>query len=647
VIRADSFVMPIPGEEAKYKLEQCVRCKFYGCCELIDGYELFKKNHPKADVLSYNSKDCPMKQAYGQIECGNKYVNDGIGDHYKINILPACYDYKIEEESDTQIIDKSIDRWEPTQTVFISAQTGRGKNHFIENTLLPYVRELNLKNITNQKVLILSNRIALRLQINDRLKQGISSNDYDEDIMLSMGDFADVMMYQGILNKVDYLKSIQKSKDKSYIFVICDEAHFFTSDAMFNPYTEKILHAITTTFQNAIRVYMTATPYECLGYIREREWKNVGASNLLYHFKRDYSYLNIKYYSHYDELEDIITESGKEKWLVFIDHIEEGKRYGRSLESLLEVIDEEKEDSVANSKVYVVHAGSKRESRYQRIVASERLEKDTKVLIATSVIDNGVNLRNVQNVVVSDVSIVKCVQMLGRARAERNERITLYIKRFDEKHLKKRIDQLENQRNAYYRHDRVRGNRNEELRFLDEYYNSKFDDWEDAKHWFGREEKEPAKLFPNEIARSLVVAQVSTYQAIRSEMTSDETSELPGQKYLEYQLSWFGHTYDVENDITLGDKNQGMGKLIAFLESHVNRELSKDEQDKFSEGFTGVHDAALPRRDKNKSRSYGINVINKALEEHGIGYKVESMSPKESGKSATCWVVVEINERLD
>ena len=69
-----------------------------------------------------------------QIECGRKRVSEGIGDHYKIE---TNYDGTIKENIE--------DRWEPIQPVFISAQTGQGKNFFIENTLIPYVRELNHK----------------------------------------------------------------------------------------------------------------------------------------------------------------------------------------------------------------------------------------------------------------------------------------------------------------------------------------------------------------------------------------------------------------------------------------------------------------------------------------------------------------------
>ena len=50
------------------------------------------------------------------------------------------------------------------------------------------------------------------------------------------------------------------------------------------------------------------------------------------------------------------------------------------------------------------------------IIKDEKLGRDTYVLITTSVLDNGVNLTDINNIVVSDMSKVKCLQMVGRAR---------------------------------------------------------------------------------------------------------------------------------------------------------------------------------------------------------------------------------------
>ena len=95
------------------------------------------------------------------------------------------------------------------------------------------------------------------------------------------------------------------------------------------------------------------------------------------------------------------------------------------------------------------------------MVLGEALGRETKVLIATSVLDNGVNFRGIDNIVISDTSKVKCLQMVGRCRVENNnEKITLYIKRFNKKYIENRIEYLKKQQDAYHSYDLAYDKRN-------------------------------------------------------------------------------------------------------------------------------------------------------------------------------------------
>ena len=62
----------------------------------------------------------------------------------------------------TDFISDEIDKWQPNEPIIISAQTGSGKNHFIQKTLLPKLIDENPN--TKDLMLILSNRIALTRQ---------------------------------------------------------------------------------------------------------------------------------------------------------------------------------------------------------------------------------------------------------------------------------------------------------------------------------------------------------------------------------------------------------------------------------------------------------------------------------------------------
>ena len=699
-------------EKRKYKLELCFRCPFYEC-ELVKEYisnkSALAKNTsidhivPKVIRIDETAEDsseesivvavpikendeiidpdigyienelkngCVMNNDLVQIECDSQWVAGGIGTDFQINIRE--HTKEIESEYDKWKPERP-DRWEPKQAVYISAQTGQGKNTFIENTLLPYVRELNHKNRLDQKVLIISNRIALRLQIERRINS-MNYIDSDQDLIYpyrgphTKGPYEDitkVTSYQSLVKKADDLKYGQEQKASRYIFVVCDEAHFFTSDAMFNPETEKILQKIVYIFKDAIRIYMTATPYECLPHIKKHEeYVPKNTTGVFYHYKRDYSYLDTKYYTEFEELYDLIVKSvneKKEKWLIFIDNkvkCEEVKKglenYGATNKYPMKIEYKDIERGVPKitvvEKIFAVDTDKKRDKDYQDMVLDEKLNKDTFVLISTSVLDNGVNLTGIKNIVVSDMSQVKCLQMVGRARVEHEgDKKTLYIKRFNSDYVERRLSHLIKQQDGDYDNDmaNISSGRNvyTNKKFYDKYYNDESEDWENAKHWFGRDEKEPQRVYPNEIARSLVDKRVALYEFILAEMRrNDEGQKVTGQKYLEYQLSWFGKKYDVENDITLADKDAKKKEFIEFLESRKGEKLFEDEQNQFSKNFTELHDKAFPRQDRNDERYYGINKIKKILNDLCIGYEAVNKQEKTpDGKNKTYWMIVKFD----
>lgn len=607
--------------------------------------------------LSYDPKQegCSIRQYIYPLDCGSKWVADGIGDSYKVKV-----------DADGEIIRSDIYRncpWSPTTPVFISAQTGKGKNTFVEERLIPYVRELNIETNQHYQVLILSNRLALKQQIELRLSGNSDSDDNGERIY-SYNEYADVMTYQGLLRNYQRLKQ-KKKKPPKYLYVVCDEAHFFTSDASFNPHTQKILSYIPRLFRESIRIYMSATPYDCLEYIYNAE--KHGALKF-YHFKRDYSYLNTKAYSSITELYDLIVRSIKnengscnssEKWLIFIDDREKCEKVKRGLEECAERINrplfiEDKEDKNRKPMVYAVNAASKRDDAYMRMVQDARLDKDTYVLITTSVLDNGVNLTGIKNIVVSDMSKVKCLQMLGRARVSGPEDYkTLYVQRFDPDYVQKRINVLQVQEDAYHDYDLAYNPPNcpsqpsvsAEDRFLDKYIFPAEQLGDLGRHLFGRNQKSTMQYadkeyYFNEIARSMIGKLLSKYRAIYTEMANEAKTGRIGQKYLEYQLSWFGKVYCLDDDITFADKDKAKKAFVAFLESYAeNREEIAGEEniDEFQKKFTELYDAAFSRADKNIGRNYKFAKMNSLLEERNINYMIDGRPRKGP------WIVIRFN----
>lgn len=79
----------------------------------------------------------------------------------------SYFKYRENTHLSDYINENEIDSWSSNKPVFISAQTGMGKNFFIQHVLLRKLHNENVKYESYQeegKILLLSNRIALNRQ---------------------------------------------------------------------------------------------------------------------------------------------------------------------------------------------------------------------------------------------------------------------------------------------------------------------------------------------------------------------------------------------------------------------------------------------------------------------------------------------------
>lgn len=252
----------------------------------------------------------------------NPIISIERGNFSPCNYLPDTH-YQV---SDMKYISDVIDddwlyAWTPKVPVFISAQTGSGKNHFIRNTLIPgFFKEKPVNH--SGKILMLSNRTALNRQTKLLIAETIDNfsgrydkqqvnkiNDVSDTGLDKLEDFGDVFIcsYQRLLGN-DLLKN-------TYDFVVIDECHFFTSDAVFNQNTEDILNVIINQFKNAVRIYMSATPDVILTKIIEKETKNTRVSDVS--IKTDYYTDNLKIQINPDVLPFFIKTHNKDEYNQF------------------------------------------------------------------------------------------------------------------------------------------------------------------------------------------------------------------------------------------------------------------------------------------------------------------------------------------
>lgn len=410
-------------------------------------------------------------------------------------------------------------QWVPSVPVIITVQTGKGKNTFIRDTLVPSVLRYNRTQNEGEKVkiLLISNRIALNVQSKGNLVNVIDMHTSRHDAKYSavfndlgfegqnkMSDFGQVTIcsYQQLLHK-------NKILNEQFAFVILDEFHFFTQDASFNANTDKILERIVSAQQNAVRVYMSATPEETISLVLQMEekyreprkisvdrpfgyytcelqevfkpsvlypeygfpifssYEHPGYSYqhdgqeirpfweynaIIYDMERNYDYVEVHsikfsspqaskeyedsaqvsnppYKSEYSNLIKEI-EAHTEKWIIFIQDKDDAEKLAKYFNDT--VPKDNQQGNHAKLAAFICAESKQPGQRgdhttYKHIVCNEKF--DERILFATSVLDNGINIcdSSVKNVAIFSLDSVSFLQMLGRIRRKKDIKIRLYV----------------------------------------------------------------------------------------------------------------------------------------------------------------------------------------------------------------------------
>lgn len=281
----------------------------------------------------------------------NSFIN-WLDDKYLNHDITFNVEYSDREKVSDFITISDIDTWKNSEPVFISSQMGSGKNHFIKKILVNSILENNISNSNKKSILILSNRIALNRQskleyadlifkatgdrdVYTKLEELYSFKGFDKFYM-DFNDCITICSYHQLLDR--------KILDlREYTYIVCDEAHFFIQDSIFNKYTDDMLRYIVDKGKNSIRIYMSATLNLVMEPILREEYKKIEKANIdykklyindmdsfirsktkismivrIYYMKRNYSFIkNIYQFDTLDELIGTINNS-KMKWLVFV-----------------------------------------------------------------------------------------------------------------------------------------------------------------------------------------------------------------------------------------------------------------------------------------------------------------------------------------
>ncbi|MBO5177179.1 MAG: DEAD/DEAH box helicase family protein [Lachnospiraceae bacterium] len=318
--------------------------------------------------------------------------------------------------------------------VFITAPTGTGKTTFVLNTLLPFAYQ------NNRRIYYLVNREVLKRQIQEKID--IITAEYASKGLTGMNQCICVNTYQSLEKNIKTEGKNQLYKE-SFDYIICDEAHYFLNDALFNTNTLLSYFSIAEFFGIVPVVFMSATmeniyPVICnaekfrkraLGEISPITLSNellFTQKTVMYTGEGDYSYLNIYSFGEISEIPDIIRkenqrakEKGEKqsKWLIFYNDIKKGKDLAKELKK-------QKHDAV------FVDSNHEDEKEAEEVV--NNIARDSiitaDVVIATSVLDNGVSIedRELRNLIILAENKIEFIQMLGRKRQD-GQRVNLYL----------------------------------------------------------------------------------------------------------------------------------------------------------------------------------------------------------------------------
>lgn len=353
-------------------------------------------------------------------------------------------------------IKSEYEQWGNRDIVLISAPTGSGKTYFILHVYLRYARQ------KNYRILYLVNRTILKEQI---------ERDIETD-SINISPFIDVETYQVLEQSI---RNNTAQRFTNYNIVVADEAHYFLSDATFNTSTQLSYNWIEKHYKYKIRIYISATLNNLRKYMNNRAYPNslpsTIQSNLYgfysncldkhflvkphanlwsYNIDRDYKDISVRILSSYEDIvREVKTSKNTEKWIIFVDNIALGKKL---LEQITKPFDNEKVVFKANEDVIFLSADYRNQSvgleEVNKITSEQK--QSAKVLICTSVMDNGISLKDeeLRNIVIIIDTEEEFIQMLGRKRLPKDETIKLYIVNKSKEAINRRFTEIKKLRKS-------------------------------------------------------------------------------------------------------------------------------------------------------------------------------------------------------
>lgn len=544
------------------------------------------------------------------IEIDEKILN-GIKNQPSWQEIGKMYRMRVKQGRDVYMSDfigEEYLHWCKGSFICMIADTGCGKNHFIEKKLIPSAIQ------NRKKVLIVSNRIANNRQIKRNLIESIGNpkdliryTDIGIDSLKNICTGIDVVSYQELAYEFVSLPN----RVYSYDFIFCDEIHWVVEDSQFNSTTDLVLWGIIKKFANATRIYATATPDVVIAEIIRREYASyrfdcypVSRIPCIYEIRKSYTFVkNCYMIEQYAELFETI-KSSNESWLIFVDSLEKGKE----LHSILE------KNEVECSFVHSLskQCSSTNEEDLSYLLKNRKFRG--KCLITTIALDNGISImdKNLQNIVLYCSPKTTFLQMLGRKRImDENDFFNLYVMQPNYKKVSGIVQ------NIFTTYQNIQpficGNK----AISDLYVNGQMKNVFAQSMFYALRQH----LRLNEIAYLALLKNLSFWYEIYENIEENKTI------YYQYVIRWIGHEIDSEYDIFLKQKRENaLNKLESFLNSIEGKDIDKEGVVIFQNTLQELSINAFG--DLYKNKSFGTSNVRKLLHEHELPFILETKPNK-------------------
>ena len=290
-----------------------------------------------------------------------------------------------------------IKTWTAKNIIIISAGTGRGKSYFIKNSLYQYAKE------NGKKILFLIHRSNCAVQFKNEIE-----SDKKDDVI-------DIFTYQKI--EYDILNYDKHIDYRQYAYIVCDEFHYFISDADFNKTTDVSFMEIMRQ-RNCIKIFMSATGEDVENYLSDNYKQKV----CKYELMPDYSYVStLTFFSQYEDMEYLAEK--------FIFNQKKAIFFIQSAEKAYKLYKKYSQHSLFNCSKSNSHYKYVDKEAIEQMLRDERFNEN--LLITTACFDAGANIvdKDVKYIVADITDIGSLIQCLGRKRSQSEEdKVSFFIK---------------------------------------------------------------------------------------------------------------------------------------------------------------------------------------------------------------------------